>query len=159
MNAAAETRNAAIAPAEAGRAQPEQLQAMVVDAEARLAGHVANHPAQAGVIDLGRPAAARADHVMVVDRLAADIGVLAGGQIDALDDAELLEDLERPEDRRPSDPEVARPRLGHDARRGEVPVPICDEAGERPARLGQPVAGLVERGHERGWIVHSRIVA
>ena len=78
----------------------------------RLAGDVTDHPAQAGVVDLGRPAAARADHVMVVDRLAADVGVLAGRQIDALDDAELLEDLERPEDRRPTDAEVARPRLG-----------------------------------------------
>ena len=37
---------------------PEQLEAMLVDPEAGLAGDVTDHPPQAGVVDLGRPAAA-----------------------------------------------------------------------------------------------------
>ena len=148
-----------LAAREAGRAHPEQLEAMLVDPEAGLAGDVTDTRRRpVSSISVG-PAAARADHVMVVDRLAADVGVLAGGQIDALDDAELLEDLERPEDRRPTDPEVARPRLGHDARSREVPVLVGDKAGERPPRLGQPVAGLVERGHECGRVAHGRMLA
>ena len=96
---------------QAGRAQPEQLEAVVVDAIAGLSRDVADDRAQARVVDLGGPAAARADDVMMVGGLAADIGVLARRQIEPLDGSELLEDLEGPEDRRPPDAEPAtRPR-------------------------------------------------
>ena len=52
-----------------------------------------------GVVDLARPAAARADDVVVVGRLTADVGVLAGRQVEPFDGTELLEDLERAEHR------------------------------------------------------------
>ena len=45
---------------------------------------------------------------MVMGRLAPDVGVLAGRQVEALDGAQVLEDLERPEDRRPADAQAAR---------------------------------------------------
>ena len=60
---------------------------------------------------LKRPRAAWASNlnpgVMVVDRLAFDIGVLAIGQVHSFDRAELGEQLEGPEDRRPADIEPA----------------------------------------------------
>ncbi len=43
---------------------------------------------QAEVVDVVRPAAAGADRVVVVGRLAADVRVVAGGQVDPLDEAE-----------------------------------------------------------------------
>ena len=64
MNAAAETRNAATGisrarrlrrPRQAGQ-HSEQLQAMLVDPKAGLAGDVPDHPPQSGVVDLGRSA-------------------------------------------------------------------------------------------------------
>ena len=48
--------------------------------------------------------------MVVVGRLAADVGVLAGRQVEALDGAELREHLERPEDGGAADAEVPPPR-------------------------------------------------
>src|SRR3972149_4894093 len=47
----------------------------------------------------GGAAARRADDVVVVIRPAGDVGVLAVGEVDALDGVELDEDVESPEDR------------------------------------------------------------
>ena len=58
----------------------------------------------ASSISVGPPAA-RADDVVVVGRLAADVGVLAGREVEALDGADLLEELERAEDGRRPTPE------------------------------------------------------
>ena len=76
------------------RAEPEQLEAVIVDPVAGLAGDIADDRPQTGIVDLAGPAAARADDVVVVGRLAADVGVLAGRQIEAFDGAEPLEELE-----------------------------------------------------------------
>ena len=81
---------------------------MVVDPEAGLARDVLDDRAQAGVVDLGRPPAARADDVVVVGRLAADVGVLAGREVETFDGADLLEELERAEDGGAPDAEAAR---------------------------------------------------
>ena len=79
---------------------------------------------------------------MVVGALAADIGVLARGQIETFDCAESLEDLERSEDRRPTDAKMLATRCLEQAGRGEVPVLIGDQPGEGPAGSGQPIAGV-----------------
>ena len=65
------------------------------------------HRGQARVLDVERPAAAGADRVVVVDGIAADVGVVAVGQVDALDEAEVGEHVEGAEDRRPPDPDAA----------------------------------------------------
>ena len=67
---------------------------------------------------------------MVVGSLAPDIGVLARRQIEAFDCAERLEDLERPEDRRPTDAEIARARCLEQAGRREVAVLVRDQFRE-----------------------------
>ena len=126
----------------------------------RIAGlprDIADDGPKTGIVDLSGPTAARAHDVVVVGRLAADIGMLAGWQVEPLDGAELLEDLERPEDRRPADAELAGPRgLGDELGGGEVAVLVGDQRGQRPARLGQAVAGTVERGDDRGRVGHRR---
>jgi len=75
-------------------AQTEQLDPMrvhnVPGPRLDLAGH-GLHPA---VLDLRAAAAPLADDVMVVGRLAHDVGVLPGRKVEALDEAELLEQLE-----------------------------------------------------------------
>ena len=141
---------------EAGGAQPEQLEPVLVHAKSRLAGDLADDRPEARVVDLVGPAAARADDVVVMDGIAADVGMLARRQVQALDGAEPLEDLERPEDRRSSDPESARPGLGDEIGGGEVAGLIGDERRERPARLGQAIAGAVERGDVVGRFGHGR---
>ena len=95
----------------AARAEPEQLQAVRVDPVAGLPPDPRDDCGEARVADVGRPAAASADDmVMVRRRLAGDVGVVAGRQVDPLDRPDALQDLERPEDRRPAD--VQPPRAG-----------------------------------------------
>jgi hypothetical protein len=57
---------------------------MFIDPIAGLARDLAHHRSQSRVIDLAGPATARADDVVVVRRLAADVGVFAGRQVDPL---------------------------------------------------------------------------
>jgi hypothetical protein len=60
-----------------------------VDAIAGLPLDLLDHGAEAGVLDLGRAAAARADDMMMVGGLATDVRVLTGRQVEALDGPEL----------------------------------------------------------------------
>ena len=101
---------------------------MLVDAEPGPPRDLADHRAQAGILDLRRAAAARAHDVVVVGRGAAHVGVLAARQVDPLDGAELGQDVERPEDRRAADPEVPDPRLVDEVGRREVARLGADQA-------------------------------
>ena len=118
---------------------------MLVHAKSRLARDITNHLPEAGVVDLVGPATSRADDVMVVDGIAADVCVLAGRQVEALDRSETLEDLERPEDRRAADAETPRLCLGDELGCREVACLVGDDRGKGPSWLGQAVAGAVER--------------
>ena len=71
---------------------------MIVDPEPGLAGDIADDRAQAGVVDLAGPPAARADDVVVMGGLAADVGVLAVRQVETFDGADPLEEVEGAED-------------------------------------------------------------
>ena len=118
---------------QARRTQAEELESVVVDPVAGLSGDLANDRPQTGVVDPGRPPAARADDVMMVRRLAADVGMLAGRQVQPFDGAELGEDLERPEDRRPPDAETPGSRRDDQLGGREMAVLIGDECRERCA--------------------------
>lgn len=100
---------------------------------------------QTGVVDVGGSAARRADDVVMVGWLAADVRVLAGRQVEPLDDAQLEEQVERPKDRRPTDREVTLPCIGGEVGRGEVALAAGDQLRNGTPRLGQPMAGTIER--------------
>ena len=51
-------------------------------------------------------------------------------------------------------PSAARTRRGDQLGGGEVAVLLGDQGGQRPARLGQAVAGAVEGGDDRGRVGH-----
>src|SRR5262245_1358106 len=139
----------------AARAAPEQLEPVAVDPITGPALDRADDVPDPGVVDLGRPAAALADDVVVMGRLAADIGVITVRQVDPLDDVQLVEGVEGPEHRRPADIESLCPGVGEDVGGRERPVPLGDERSHGTARLGQAHAGAVEGGDERGWISHD----
>ena len=88
-------------------------------------------------------------------RIAADVGVLAVGQVHPLDEAEVREDVERAEDRRPADPEPAATSVRLQVGGREVALASGDEPRDRAARLGQPVAGVVEGGDQRLGLRHE----
>ena len=91
---------------------------------------------------------------MVVNGLAADIGVPTGREVDPLDDTEGGEQVQRPEDRRPTDPKVALAGVLDELGGGEVAVMAGDQLGHLPARLGEPIAGSIEGQDEGAGVVH-----
>ena len=73
-----------------------------------------------------------------------DVGVLTGRQVQALHDMELGQQVERPKQRRPTDPQPPTPRGGLELGRGEVTVVLGDQVRDGTARPGQAVAAGVE---------------
>jgi hypothetical protein len=135
-------------------AQSEQLDSMGVDDVARPCLDLAGDRFDPAVFDLGAPTTSLADHVMMVSRLADDVRVLPAGEVEALDEAELLEQLEGAEDRCPADAQPASFRLTDEIKRGEMVAALRDHLGNDAPRLGHVVAGFVQGVRERKWITH-----
>jgi hypothetical protein len=127
-------------------AAPEQLEAVVVDSVAGPALDVVDDGTPPGVVDVVAPAARRADDMVVMGGFARHVGMLATGQVDPLDRLHLGEQVERPEDRRATDPETAPSGVGHEIRGGEMRGPGRDQLRDRAPRIGRSVAGVVEGG-------------
>jgi len=79
---------------------------MAVDAVTGLALHLSQDCLDTRVFDFGLAAAHGAHNMVVVDRLADDIGVVAGGQVDPLEQAQIGEQVERAEDGGPPDRDI-----------------------------------------------------
>ena len=93
--------------------------------------------------------------MVVVCGIAGDERVLPGGQVEALDDSQLGEDVERAEHGSPANTEPLALRRGHELLGGEVAAALADQAGEAPPRLGDAVARVVEGGNDRVGIRHA----
>ena len=115
-------------------AEPEQLDAVGVDPEPGQPLDLGDGVVEARIGDLGRPAAARADDVMVMGAGAGDVGMIATRQIEPLDDAELDEQIQGAEQGRPAHPDVPVAGDRGELRCREVPVVGRDQVGERQAR-------------------------
>ena len=137
-------------------AQPEQLDPVRIDDVARPGLDLAGDRVHAAVLDLGAPAAALADDVVVMGGLADHVRVFAVGQVKTLDQAELLEQLERQKDRRTSDAESAALGLSDQIERGEMVGTLGHHLGDDPPRLGDVVAGIVQRVGQRNRITHGQ---
>ena len=102
------------------------------------------------VADVRHATAAFADDVMVMATWAAGhVGVLAGGEIDPLEDLELGQQVEDAEDRRPADPEASHPGVLDEVCGREMAFTRGDEVGHHAPRLRQAVAGGIHRLDER----------
>lgn len=87
--------------------------------------------------------------------LTADEGVIAGREVETLDHAKAREDVQRPEDRRPPQPESLRARPRDEIVRGEVAALARDQAGNDPPRCGEAVAGTTEGGEDGSIAWHG----
>jgi hypothetical protein len=81
---------------------------------------------------------------MVMRPLAGDVGMVAAGQVDALDSTDRLERLERAEHRCPSDAQPPLAGRRHELGGREVAGLVRDERRKCTARLRHPEAGSVE---------------
>ena len=99
--------------------------------------------------------------MVVMRRLTGNVGVLAARQVDALDDAEVDQDVERPEHRRAADPHAQALGVRDEVGRREVGVAPPDQLRHGASRPGQPVAGLLEGVDEGcGAVIgrHARMI-
>jgi len=74
--------------------------------------------------------------------------VSAARKVQSLHDSKLGQDVERPEDRGPSDPETVVSRVVDEVCSREVSVATGDESRHGAARRRRPIAGLAEGGVE-----------
>jgi hypothetical protein len=128
----------------AAGAQPKQLEPVAIDPVARPALDVVDDGKQPGVLDVRSPAAARAHDVVVMARLAGDVGVVARRQIDPLDGAKLDEHLQCPKDRRAADTQPTRMGVGKQVRGREMAISGRDQVRNDPPGPGEPVACCAE---------------
>jgi len=143
----------------AAPAQPEQLEPMRVDAEAGPAPDLGDRLGDATILGIGRSPAPGTDNVMVVGPGTWNVGVLPGREIQPLDHPELGQKLERPEQRRPADPEPAVADDVLELGRREVARLLRDEVGHGSSRPRHSVAGDVERIDDRILRIHAVILS
>lgn len=132
---------------------------MVVDAVPGAPRDVPHDRTEAGVVDVLAPATAGAHDMVVVAGLAGHVGVLAGRQVDALDEVEVGQHLEGPEDGRAPDGETTFTGRIDEIRRREVTGAIGDELCHGAARLGHAVITAVQGGKEGEGIDHGGRIA
>lgn len=124
---------------------------MGIDPVAALGSDPAHDPAETRVVHVGGAPASAADQVVVVvGRLAGDVGMITGRQVDPLDGPDRRESVDRAEDRRAPDVEAPRRGIVHQVGRREVPASSGDDVGHGPTRPGQAIAGAAEGG-DRGF--------
>lgn len=85
---------------------------------------------------------------MVMAGLARNVGVLTGGQIEALEDIEPGEQVERAEDRGAAESQPPNPRIADQVSCREMALARADELNDGAARFGQPVPGAVKGSFE-----------
>jgi hypothetical protein len=127
---------------------------MLLQAVARAPLDLGGKAARPRIGELRRPSADDAhDVVVMVGGTARDIGVRSVGEIDAFEDAEPLEQLERAEDGGPAD---RRSRPGLDELRGrEGPPAPRDHRGDERAWSRQSLAGDFQDGARVESLLHG----
>lgn len=118
---------------------------MLVDAIAGLQFDVADDRPKSGVVGVTTSPAPRTDDVMVVHGFAHDVRVLAARKVQPFHGSKLGQDVERPKDRGPSDPEATGSRVIDKVRCREVPLATGDQVRHRAACGRRPIASLAER--------------
>jgi hypothetical protein len=143
----------------AGWAQSEEFESVLADGVPGPTLDLTDDGAQSGVVDVVRPAAAGAHDVVVMRRLAGDVGMLARGQVDALDEVELGKQVEGAEDGRPADGQALDPGCSHEIGCREVAIPIGDQPGHGAARLGHPMRAAIQGDQQGLHLHHVRTIA
>lgn len=128
---------------------------MLIDPKARVSRDLGDDGAQPMVVDVPGPTATRAHDMVVVARIARDVGVLPGRKIEAFDRLDVDQEVERPEDRGPAKTEATTTRLDDEVGGREVAVLLGDQPGDSAAWFRSSVAALIQRGQERRGIHHA----
>jgi hypothetical protein len=100
-----------------------------------------------------RPTALGANDVVMVAGVAANVRMLAVWQVQTLHGLEIGEDLQSPEDGRPSGTEAPPPSVGDQIGRVKRAIAAHDELDDRPPGIGHAISRAIKRLRE---IIASR---
>lgn len=95
--------------------------------------------------------------MVVMGSPAQHVGVDTGREIEPLEPAEGLEDLERSEDRGAPNAQPASAGFSQQIAGREVALPVRNHCRQRPARFGQSMAGTLQGADEALGIHNSTI--
>jgi hypothetical protein len=87
--------------------------------------------------------------MVVMRRLAADVGVLPAGQIDALDQIKAGQQLQRAEDGGATEAGALTPGRPKEVLGGEMTLPLGNQPGHAATGGGNPISMLLQRRHDR----------
>lgn len=96
--------------------------------------------------------------MVVMGGLAGDVRVLAGGEVDPLNDAQLGENVQCAEDRGAADTKSALARILREVGGGEVTRSRREQGGHGTPRTGQPIAGVRDSGDDWLGITHAQMI-
>jgi len=115
----------------------EQLKPMLLDLESGAPRRLCRHSVNAAVANIGGGAALEADEMVVVRRLAWDVGVASIRKIESLHKALLCKEFKETKDGGATDPEAASLRIVQELCRREVALSLPNEFCELAARPGK----------------------
>ncbi len=95
------------------------------------------------------------DPEVMVCRLAGHVGVLAGREVEALQDVAVREKIKRAEDHGAPDAQPTITCVIDQVGCREVPFTARDQVRDGASRLSGPIASEVERRHKRLRICHD----
>jgi hypothetical protein len=136
-------------------AEAEQLKPMHIDPVAAPAGDLGDGLRDSAPFHLCGPAAAGAHDVVVVPRRARHVGVLAIGQLDALQDAKIGQQVKGTKEGGAAEPLVSAAGDRFQLGSGEVPIVPGDQIGHDATWASQAVACLVQRSNDGILICHD----
>jgi hypothetical protein len=131
------------------RASAEQLEPVRFDLESGSRLDLADDRLQAQLTHLDGLPAARADEMVVMGgRLAGDVGVFARREVDTLDQSQVGQHLDRPEDGRPGNGTSAVPSPPHDILCREMAILLGDDFCHRSPGGRDAQTGTIQGAHD-----------
>lgn len=119
---------------------------MLLDLESGAPRRDCRYGVNAAVANIGGCAALKADEMVMMRRLAWDVGVAAIRKVESLHKALLCKKFKETKDGGATDPKTASLRIVQKLRRREVALALPNEFCELAARPGKAHPCLVQRG-------------
>jgi hypothetical protein len=136
---------------------PEQLKPVRVDPIAGEAGYFGHYLGDAAIRGVGRPAAIRADDMVVMGRTdTRHVCMSSCREINPLDNAQFRQQVERPEDSPATDAETTIASVRFKFGRREGPVIFRDQVRDGSPGRSQAIAGHIESRDYGVRIRHCR---
>jgi len=136
-------------------AEPEQLEPMGFDPVPTPPCDLAHSLGHPTVLDVGGAPAARADDMVVVGGRARDVCVLTARQIEPFNDAQVGQQVQGTEERRPTDTQAPRPGDLLELGCGEMTIVLGDQGRHGSPWAREPIPCDIKGPDDRVRFHHA----